>query len=93
MFYFVRRIYSQVSLRVNPQRGAPFIPEETVLQLVELGQVQTIKTGTALVSTDPFASMVPIKRGFFIGGPEGTPFRSVHNHRLIGSGQSIWQES
>jgi hypothetical protein len=79
-------------LRVNPQRAAPFNLEETGLRLVELGQVQTIKTGTALVSTDPFASMVPIKRGFFIGGPEGTPFRSVPNHRLIGSGQSICQE-
>ncbi len=82
-----------MSLRVNPQRTALFILEETGLWLVELDQVQTVKTGTPLVSADPFASMVPIKRGFFIGGPEGTPFRSVHNHRLIGSGQSIWQET
>ena len=82
-----------MSLRVNPQRVVPFILEETSLRLVELGPVQTVKTGTPLVSADPFASMVPIKRGFFIGGPEGTPFRSVHNHRLIGSGQSICQEA
>jgi hypothetical protein len=82
-----------VSLRVNPQRAALFILEETRLRLVELGQVQTVKTEAPLVSADPFASMVPIKRGFFIGGPEGTPFRSVHNHRLIGSGQSNCQES
>jgi hypothetical protein len=73
--------------------SAPFILEETELELVELGLVQTIKTDDPLVSTDPFPSMVPIKRGLFIGGPEGTPFRSVHNHRLIGSGQSIFQEA
>ena len=77
----------------NSTAPAPFNQEETELWLVKSGQVQTVKTETALVSTDPFASMVPIKRGFFIGGPEGTPFRSVHNHRLIGSGQSICQES
>ena len=53
-----------------------------------MAQVQTAKTGAALVSTYPFASMVPIQRGLFIGGPDGTPFRSVHYHRLIGSGQS-----
>jgi hypothetical protein len=82
-----------MSLRVNPRRTAPFILEETGLRLVELGNVQTVKTGTPLVSADPFASMVPIKRGFFIGGPKGTPFRSVHNHWLIGSGQPICQEA
>ena len=48
---------------------APFILEETELELVELGLVQTIKTDDPLVSTDPFPSMVPIKRGLFIGGP------------------------
>jgi hypothetical protein len=82
-----------VSLRVNPQRAALFNLEETVLRLVKLGQVQTVKTETALVSADPFASMVPIKRGFFIGDPKGIPFRSVHNHWLIGSGQPICQEA
>jgi hypothetical protein len=39
---------------------APFILEETELELVELGLVQTIKTDDPLVSTDPFPSMVPI---------------------------------
>jgi hypothetical protein len=72
---------------------APFILEETGRRLVELGLAQTVKTDVPLVSTDPFPSMVPIKRGLFIGGPKGTPFRSVHNHRLIGSGQSIFQEA
>jgi hypothetical protein len=82
-----------VSLRVNPQRAALFILEETGLGLVELFPVQTVKAGPPLVSTDPFASMVPIKRGFFIGDPEGIPFRSVPNHWLIGSGRPICQEA
>ena len=82
-----------MSLRVNPRRTAPFILEETGLGLVELSSVQTIKTDDPLVSADPIPSMVPIKRGLFIGDPKGIPFRSVHNHWLIGSGQPICQEA
>jgi len=49
-------------------------------------------TGPALVFPNPFASMVPIMRGFFIGGQIRTPFRSVHNLSMIGSGPSLFQE-
>jgi transposase len=37
--------------------------------------------------------MVPILRGLFIGGPSGTPFKSVLPSWLIGSGPSFFQEA
>jgi hypothetical protein len=49
-----------MSLRVNPQRVALFILDETGQMRLESVSVQTVKTGPSLVSSDPFASMVPI---------------------------------
>jgi hypothetical protein len=59
---------------------------------IKLAAIQTVKTGPPLVFSNPFASMVPIMRGFFIGGPIGTPFRSVLNLSMIGSGASALKE-
>jgi transposase len=81
-----------LSLRVTPQRSAHFFLEETGQLRVESGPVQTVKTDPALVFLNPFASMVPVMRGFIIGGPSGTPFRSVLNLSLIGPGPSHLQE-
>jgi len=38
---------------------------------IEFSLAQTAKTDPALVFPNPFASMVPITRGLFIGGPLG----------------------
>jgi hypothetical protein len=75
-----------VSIRVTPQRCAHFFLEETGVLRVEWEAVQTAKTGPTLVFSNPISSMVPIIGGFFIGGPVGTPFRSVRNLWMIGSG-------
>jgi hypothetical protein len=76
----------EMSLRVTPQRCTHFFVEETRALRVEWEAVQTAKTGPPLVFLNPIASMVPIIGGFFIGGPVGTPFRSVRNLSMIGSG-------
>ena len=80
------------TLRVTPQRSAHFYLEETGQLRVESAPVQTVKTESALVFPNPFASMVPIMRGFIIGGPSGTPFRSVLNLSMIGSGPPHLEE-
>jgi len=45
-----------------------------------------------MVSLDPFARMVPIIGGFFIGDPQGIPISSVHIPQIIGSGQPNFEE-
>jgi hypothetical protein len=75
-----------LSFRVTPQRCAHFFLEETGVLRVEWEAVQTAKAGPTLVFSNPISSMVPIIGGFFIGGPIGTPFRSVRTLSMIGSG-------
>jgi hypothetical protein len=49
-------------------------------------EIQTVRTDFPMVLQDPFASMVPIIKGFLIGGLYLTPFSRILHFTIIGSG-------